>query len=263
MPGASRKVGRAMARILAAEGMRLILPYHDWPEDCEDMIREFGKHHLALRVDLCKPEEVKSLVAKIGELTGELHVLVNNIERGGMPVVHGSYEREVNHCQWQLEQETTVRAKWLLFQNCLPLLRKAGEAVVVNISSIAALVGRYGPAGPLFSDGYGAANRAIASFTENWARHGAPGIRVNEIMLGIIDHRHGEGTRGWSLLTEEEKKRLREHILLGRTGRPEEVAKTLLHIVRDGDYMTGSTIRLDGGYLLGGEKTEPMPPGAV
>ena len=47
VPGASRKVGRAMARVLAAEGMGLILPYHDWPEDCQEMISEFGSKHLS------------------------------------------------------------------------------------------------------------------------------------------------------------------------------------------------------------------------
>ncbi|MDH3346631.1 MAG: SDR family oxidoreductase [Desulfobulbaceae bacterium] len=263
VPGASRQVGRAMARALAAEGMRLILPYYDWPEDCEEMIKEFGSQHLTIRVDLRQPDAVKTLVEKVSVFGGKLHVLVNNIERGGMPVVHGSYEREVNQDQWLLEQETTLRAKWLLFQNFLPLLRKSREAVVINISSIAAISGRSGPAGLLFSDGYAAANRAIGSMTENWARIGAPTIRVNEIMLGLIDHRHGEGTRGWALLTEEEKIRLLDHTLLGRTGKPEEVAKTLLHMVRDCDYMTGTTIRLDGGYILGGEKTDLIPPGVI
>ena len=263
VPGASRQVGRAMARVLAAEGMRLILPYHDWPEDCENMIEEFGGQHLVIRADLRHPDEVKALVEKVSAFAGKLHVVVNNIERGGMPVVHGSYEREVNQDQWLLEQETTLRAKWLLFQNSLPLLRKAKEAVVINISSIAAVSGRSGPAGLLFSDGYAAANRAIGSLTENWARIAAPTIRVNEIMLGLIDHRHGEGTRGWALLTDKERTSLLDHTLLGRTGTAEEVAKTLLYMIRDADYMTGTTIRLDGGYILGGEKTGPIPPGVI
>ena len=53
------------------------------------------------------------------------------------------------------------------------------------------------------------------------------------------------------------------HTLLGRTGTPEEVADAVLFLVRDADFMTGSTIRLDGGYVLGGEEVGPMPDGVV
>ncbi|MCI5120109.1 MAG: SDR family oxidoreductase [Candidatus Electrothrix sp. AUS4] len=232
--GASRGVGRSIARKLVQEGMRLFLPWFDWPDSCREMEAEFAGlkgEHVALEVDLRKPDSIKKMVERIESDFGALQVLVNNIERGGMPVLHGSYNRPVNAEQWQLEVETTLHAKWLVFDQCLPLLRRAEQAAVVNISSIAAITGRVGPAGLLFNDGYAAANRGVSSMTETWARVGSPTIRVNELMLGLVDYRHGPGTRGWELLSGSEKEQLMKHTLLRRTGSMDEVARAILFLI--------------------------------
>lgn len=267
LPGASRSIGRTIARKLAAQGAILILPWFaDWPDDAASLQEEFGGEdspHLLLEVDLRDSSQVAGMAATIHQRFGSLEVLINNIERGGMPVVHGSYHKEVNKNQWQLEMETTLQAKWLLFDACLPLLQKADSAAVVNISSIAGLVGRSGPASYLFNDGFAAANRGIASMTETWARIGAPNIRVNELMLGLVDGRHGKDTRGWQLLPDAVKNELLEHTLLERTGTPEEVASAVLFLIRDAGFMSGSVLRLDGGYCLGAEKTAPLPKGIL
>lgn len=264
--GASRGVGLAIARTLAAHGVHLILPWLDWPESVASLEEEFsgaGDGHLLLRADLRQSEEAAGLMSAIEQRFGGLDILVNNIERGGMPVLHGGYDREVNRAQWQLEMDTTLHAKWLVFEQALPLLRRSTEAAVINVSSIAGIVGRSGPAGLLFNDGYAAANRGVTSLTETWARLGAPTIRVNEIMLGLIDSRHGPGTRGWTLLTEQQQGELLRHTLLRRTGTPDEVAKAVLFLIRDADFLTGSVLRLDGGYVLGGEQPSEMPEGQL
>ena len=99
--------------------------------------------------------------------------------------------------------------------------------------------------------------------TETWARMGAPRIRVNEIMLGFVATRHAENTRGWDLLTPADKEALIEHTLLQRTGTLEDVVKAVIFILQDAPFMTGTVLRLDGGYVLGGEKVPDMPPGVV
>jgi 3-oxoacyl-[acyl-carrier protein] reductase len=216
-----------------------------------------GNDHLAIKVDLRDPAAVQELLSTLRARYGGLHILINNIERGGMPVVHGPYTPE----QWELEMATTLRAKWWVMRFALPLLRESAEGAVITLSSIAGIVGRSGPAGLIFNDGYSAANRAVSSFTETWAREGAPAVRVNELMLGIFETRHGEQTRGWDLLSAEQQTAIRDHILLQRTGRIEEIVAAVFFLLRDATYMTGAVLRLDGGYVLGGEKIPPMPSG--
>lgn len=262
--GASRSIGRAIARKLAEQGALLILPWLDWPDSVATLEQEFGgkgSDNLLMRVDVRKPEEVAGLAAAIDRQYGGLEILINNIERGGMPILHGGYHREINHEQWQLEMDTTLHAKWLLFEHTLPLLRRRGEGTVVNITSIAGVIGRSGPAGLLFNDAYAAANRGATLLTETWAQQAAPTIRVNEVMLGLIDSRHGPGTRGWDLLSRQQQQDLLTHTLLRRTGTPEEVAQAVVFLIRDADFLTGAVIRMDGGYILGGEYPAAMPEG--
>jgi 3-oxoacyl-[acyl-carrier protein] reductase len=82
-------------------------------------------------------------------------------------------------------------------------------------------------------------------------------------MLGFFETRHAEKTRGWKGLSDSEKKSLRNHMLLQRTGKPEEVVKAILFMIKDADYMTGSVVRLDGGYVVGGEQVPDMPVGLL
>ena len=199
------------------------------------------------------------MVAAAAAHFGRLDILVNNIERGGWPVVHGPYIPE----QWDLEMATTLRAKRWVFEAALTYLKAGGRGVVINFSSIAGLVGRSGPARFIFNDGYAAANRAVSLLTETWARVGAPTVRVNEIMLGIFETRHAQGTRGWELLSAGEQAAVINHTLLGRTGRLTDVLDAVRFLIDGASYMTGSVIRIDGGYVLGGEPVGPMPAGVL
>ncbi len=266
IPGASRTIGRHIARRFASEGANLVLPWYDWPESVEEMQKEFSPDNrtiLSVKCDLRDISQVRQLIAKAKDTFHSLDYLINNIERGGMPVVHGTYDHEHNRDQWELEVDTTLKAKWNLFHCAQDLLCNSKGGSVVNISSIAAFTGRSGPAANFFNDGYGAANRAIQSLTETWAREVAPDIRVNEIMIGLISGRHGDSTRGWTALSDTDKEQLLKHTLLNRIGNAEELASLVYFIAVQATFMTGSVIRMDGGYLLGGESVPPYPPGIL
>ena len=260
--GAVKGIGKGIGLALAKQGIRVALTYYDWEESLAEMQEDFkavDQDHLIIKVNLLDTERIPDFVKKVADHFGRLDILVNNIERGGWPVVHGPYVRE----QWDLEFSTTLRAKQWIFEAALPYLKASGDGLVINFSSIAGIVGRSGPASFIFNEGYSAANRGVSLLTETWARIGAPDVRVNEIMLGIIETRHGEKTRGWGLLTEEQKKAIVDHTLCGRIGTIDDVVKAVLFLVKDAPFMTGTVIRLDGGYILGGEKVEPMPKGVV
>jgi 3-oxoacyl-[acyl-carrier protein] reductase len=260
--GAIKGIGKGIGLALAGQGVKVAVNYYNWEESLGHMKQDFeeaGADHLVVRTNLLDTDKISSLVDKVIAKFGRLDILVNNIERGGWPVVHGAYVRE----QWDLEIATTLRAKWWVYSSALPYLKASGDGVVVNISSIAGLIGRTGPAGRVFNDGYAAANRAVSSFTETWAREAAPEVRVNEVMLGFFETRHGPQTRGWGLLTEAQRNEIIDHTLLRRIGTVEDVTRVVLFVIRDAPFMTGSVLRLDGGYLLGGEYSESMPKGVL
>ena len=260
--GAIKGIGKGIALSLAQAGVNVAATWHDWPESLASLEADMaatGTAHRIDRVDLTDTEAVPELVSRVTGHFGGLDILINNIERGGWPVVHGRYTRK----QWDLEMATTLRAKQWVFEQALPHLKKSGDGVVVNFSSIAGIVGRCGPASLLFNEGYSAASRGVSLLTETWARLGAPEVRVNEIVLGVVDTRHGRETRGWSLLSADEKQAVINHTLLGRTGRIEDVVRAVNFILADAPFMTGSTLRIDGGYVLGGEKVGEMPKGVV
>ncbi len=260
--GAIKGIGKEIGLALANDGVKVALNYFDWEENLDEMNQDFagtGTEYLIAKTNLLETEEIPGLIRKVVDRFGRLDILINNIERGGWPVVHGRYVQE----QWDIEMATTLRAKWWVFDSALPYLKASGNGVVVNFSSIAGIVGRTGPVACIFNDGYAAANRGISLLTETWARIGAPEVRVNEIMLGIVETRHGEKTRGWELLTREQKQSIINHTLLERTGAIEDVIKTVNFIIKDALFMTGSILRLDGGYVIGGEKVAPMPEGVL
>ena len=261
--GAVKGIGKGIGLNLARQGVNLILTRHDWADAFCDMEAEFektGAQHHIINADLRKIDEIDGLAKFIKDQYGRLDILVNNIERGGWPTVHGAYVEE----QWDLEIETTLKAKRWVFEAMFPLMKTGDDAVVINISSVAAITGRAGPAALVFNEGYSAANRGVGVFTETWARMGAPFVRVNELMLGIFETRHAQGTRGWrEVLTDAEKRSLIDHTLAGRTGQVSDVVKAVNFIIKDAPYMTGATLRIDGGFALGGAPVPPMPRGIV
>jgi 3-oxoacyl-[acyl-carrier protein] reductase len=260
--GAVKGIGKGIGLALAREGANVALNYFDWEESLDDLKQDFaktGQDHLIIQTNLLEIDKIPGLVKKVVDRFGRLDILINNIERGGWPVVHGAYDQE----QWDLEMATTLRAKRWVFESALPHLKASKNGIVINLSSIASIVGRSGPASYIFNEGYSSANRGISLLTETWARMGAPEVRVNEIMLGFVETRHGEKTRGWRLLSDEQKTAIIDHTLLMRTGTISDVIKAVLFVIKDAPFMTGSLIRLDGGYVLGGDKVAPMPNGVL
>lgn len=259
--GAVKGIGLHIALFLAKKGVKCVLTYYDWLDSLEKMhqaMEETGTEYVAVNADLTRKDDAGKVV-KAAERLGGPDILINNIERGGWPVVHGPYTEE----QWLLEFQTTVTAKWNLYTESIEKMKQKGRGTVVNISSISAVTGRSGPAGYVFNDCYSLSNRSVGSLTERWAREAAPEVRVNELMLGFFETRHGPGTRGWGVMNDSEKNELIDHTLLKRTGRLDDLNGALRFMIFDSPFMTGATIRVDGGFTLGGEHAAPMPEGVV
>ena len=108
-----------------------------------DEFKSLGFDFYCPHCDLTQHHAVREMIDHISSKYGRLDFLINNIERGGMPIVHGSYNLGVNTNQWQLEFDTTLKAKWNLFDCAYPLMQKSGSGAVTNISSIAGRIGSF------------------------------------------------------------------------------------------------------------------------
>jgi NAD(P)-dependent dehydrogenase (short-subunit alcohol dehydrogenase family) len=100
----------------------VVFTHFDWPESLPGLeadVEATGGAHWIAKVDLLDTDAVEHLVNGIIDRYGRLDILVNNIERGGWPAVHGAYIRD----QWDLEMATTLRAKRWLFDSALPHLK--------------------------------------------------------------------------------------------------------------------------------------------
>ena len=256
--GAIKGIGKEIAMSLLKQEINIAISYYDWEESLEDLKKDIKKKNCIIeKVDLRSFKETQNFIKKIIKQYGKIDILINNIERGGWPIVHGKYTDE----QWNIETETTLKAKWNVFEAVFPYIKKSDDGIIINISSIAGIVGRSGPASHIFNDCYSALNRSVSMFTENWAKRCAPNVRVNEIMIGFFETRHGKNTRGWGLLSKKQKKNLIDHTLLKRMGTFDDIIKAIHFLIYDAPFMTGSIIKLDGGYTFGSNKVCDMPLG--
>ena len=99
--GAIRGIGKAIALALADQGVRIVVNYHDWEEDLPALQKDLSGYplkHLILQHNLLDTSAIPQLIETVITRCGRLDILINNVERGGWPVVHGAYIRE----QWDL-----------------------------------------------------------------------------------------------------------------------------------------------------------------
>ena len=185
-----------------------------------------------LAADLSDPEAVESAAARIGAVD----VLVNNA--GGVGSLTGEGLAAVA-ADWEGELRGNVLTAVLLTEALEPELRRPG-ASIVNVSSIAALAGG--------GDSYSGAKAAILGWTVDLAvRLGPAGIRVNAVVPGFVEGTEFFGDR----MTDERRQRLIDRTLLGRAGKPEDVAGCVFFLASDdAAYVTGQSLHVNGGVAL-------------
>jgi 3-oxoacyl-[acyl-carrier protein] reductase len=247
--GSSKGIGKAIAWALAQQGVRVVLSYHERESHAQQTRAEFaaaGFDYLLVQSNLVCPHNAEHLVQHTVAHFGQLDILINNLERGGWPIIHGPLQAE----QWDLEVDTTLKSKFLCYRAARPYLQQRPQGCVLNIASIAALTGRRRLYGQIFADAYAAASAGIITLTQNWAREMAPHVRVNCLILGLIETRHGPHTLGWRTLSEDTRTALLQQTPLQRLGTLDDVAGAALFLIRDAAFMTGQTLVLDGGISL-------------
>ena len=232
--GASRGIGRAVARRLAAEGVKVAIGYRSSREDALALSAELssaGPRAIAVGGDVSDPSELHRVVDEAELALGAIDILVSN---AGTAEPHRLDELTVD--VWDATMSEHLRAAFLLTQRLTPGMRERGFGRAVLISSVAAFTG--GVIGPH----YAAAKAGLIGLMHSLASSlASSGVTVNVVAPALID-RAGNLAGG----DEERRRRMTARVPLGRLGRVDEVADLTVAVVRNG-YLTNQTLLIDGG----------------
>jgi len=232
--GGSRGIGRAIALRLAGAGAQIVLHYHCNREAAESVAREIGGEVSLLQADLRSTQEIDAMVRALSPK--QLDILVNNAALWGFTPLGKTALPELESML-----DANVKSVFWLTQALLPNLREGAR--IVNLSSIAARVGRAGGRSV-----YGASKAAVDAFTRNWALELAPRkIRVNAVAPGYIDT---DMTAGYF-----SDPQILQHAVdrqpFGRLGQAEEVADVVLFLCSPAsNWITGDSLNVSGGFIV-------------
>ena len=238
--GASRGIGRAIARAFAAEGAKVAVVYNRSPGPAEELVREItqkGGEAVAFQADVQDFESAQKIVQQTIDRWGQLDILVNNAG-----VIRDKLFVTMEPDDWNEVINTNLGGAFNFSRAAGVLMMRARKGKIINISSVA---GQFGGRGQV---NYAASKGAINAMTRSLAAELAPrNVNINAIAPGLIETEMSETVR--NLIGEEVKKL----IPLKRCGKPEEIAALAVFLASSAaDYITGQVITIDGGLSLGG-----------
>lgn len=229
-----KRIGAAVARALAASGMDVAVSYNSSQAEAEAVaadVQAAGRRAYIARANLGNPDECRALVDGAATAFGRLDVLIN------MASVYTAVPiDQTDEHVWHAAMDIDLRAAFLCARAAIPHMRRAGGGRIINFSDWVAASGR--PRYPGYLPYYVAKAGAIA-LTEALALEVASDqILVNAIAPGPIMPPPGT--------TDEEMKAVELATPLGRWGGADAIVRAVLFLV-DTDFVTGETIRVDGG----------------
>ncbi|MDK2812216.1 MAG: cyclopentanol dehydrogenase [Petrotoga sp.] len=235
--GAARGMGRAEAELFAKEGAKVVVAdiLEKEAKEVADKINKDGYEAMAVKLDVTKADEWKKVVDQVTEKWGKVDVLVNNAGIFPRSGVEDASEEE-----WDRVMNVNAKSQFLGIKYVLPAMKKAGKGSIINISSVAGIIGTG------MAVAYHASKGASRLLTKTVAVELAKyNIRVNSVHPGVI---RTDMTKD-ILEDEQTAKQFLGVTPLGRAADPEEVANGALFLASDeSSYMTGSELVIDGGW---------------
>jgi 3-oxoacyl-[acyl-carrier protein] reductase/pteridine reductase len=235
----ARRIGRAVTLALAQAGANVVVNYRTSAEEAESTATEaraLGVEALTVQFDMADYRGAAAVIDQITQELGPIDILVNNAslyKQAPVPTQDFSI--------WHNTIDVIVHTPFYCANAVAPLMLEKGEGVIINIVDLSAWEAWPGYAA------HSVAKAALLGMTRQLALELAPAVRVNAIAPGpVLPPLH---------FSEEMVTRTAHKTLLDRWGTPENVAETVLFLVKN-DYITGEYITVDGGERYGHRKHE-------
>ena len=234
--GASRGIGREVAKELAESGITVIANYNKSEEEAKKLQQELEEQNFKLEIvkaDVSKREDVKKLVEYTIEKYGKIDILINNAGISEYKLFTDETDED-----WDKLINTNLYSAFAMSQEVIPNMIHNKKGCIINISSIWGIVG--GSLEVLYS----ISKAGLDGMTKALAKElGPSNIRVNSIAPGMIN------TKMNSKFTEKEIEEIKEEIPLERLGDPQDIAKCVKWLIDD-NYTTGQVISINGGWVI-------------
>ncbi len=232
--GGAKRIGQAIALALAHRGAHVAISYRTSKKEAEaavEQMERLGVRAEAIRADLAKPAEAKRLIREVGRRFGRLDVLVNSASVFARTPFARLTERG-----WDLHLNTNLKGPFLCALLASRLMKRRGEGKIINITDWA---GERPYRGYL---PYCVSKAALTALTKALAKELAPSIQVVAIAPGPI--------LPPPEMTKAERQRVMQRVPLKRWGEAKDLANAVVFAIEGTDFMTGSTIAVDGGQLI-------------
>ncbi|MCC6491816.1 MAG: 3-oxoacyl-ACP reductase FabG [Pirellulales bacterium] len=235
--GASRGIGRAIALELARNGASVAVNFQSSEakaKEVADEIAALGVKSLVVQANVAVSQEARDMVKKVLDAWGRLDILVNNAG-----ITRDKSLRKLDDESWLQVIQTNLNGCFFTVSAAIPAMLEHAFGRIINISSMNGQIPAYGQAN------YSASKGGVIAFTRTAALELAKSnITVNTVAPGFTE------TDMFTEVPEKIQDQIKQRIPMGRFGKPEEIAKAVVFLAAEGDYITGQQINVNGGAYM-------------
>lgn len=235
--GASRGIGRQIALQLAQRGADVAINYRSRQSEADEVVKEIeakGVRSLAFQADLSQMPAARSLIRQVHEKWGRIDILVNNAG-----ITKDKSMKKLTDEDWNDVLDTNLGSVYATCSEVLKIMMDQEYGRIINITSFVGQAGNFGQAN------YAASKGGIIAFTKTLALEMAKyNITVNAIAPGFTE------TEMLAQVPENIRQQIISRVPMGRFGKPEEIARAVVFLAAEGDYITGQQINVNGGVYM-------------